>query len=233
MATGSPSRPRHHQLRIAAARARARWPCRGASPSWTRRRRSRTPAPSRRAPSSSSTRRRASRSPARRWRIGWAISGRSSTFSTPGCWDRRRRSRHSPSASRRQPHNAYAPLRELVRPYILRRLKTDKTRHRRPARQDRGEGLLPPGAQAGGALPAGGRRPAERSSTAPTASSAAASCSRSLMRLKQICNHPSQWLGDGAWSEADSGKFAQPARDRRGDRGASRRRRSSSRSSAR
>jgi non-specific serine/threonine protein kinase len=28
------------------------------------------------------------------------------------------------------------------------------------------------------------------------------------MRFKQICNHPSQWLGDGSWSEADSGKFA-------------------------
>jgi hypothetical protein len=21
----------------------------------------------------------------------------------------------------------------------------------------------------------------------------------SLLRLKQICNHPSQWLGDGSW----------------------------------
>jgi len=30
----------------------------------------------------------------------------------------------------------------------------------------------------------------------------------SLMRLKQICNHPSQWLGDGSWSEADSGKLS-------------------------
>jgi len=29
-----------------------------------------------------------------------------------------------------------------------------------------------------------------------------------LMRFKQICNHPSQWLGDGDWAEADSGKFA-------------------------
>ena len=29
-----------------------------------------------------------------------------------------------------------------------------------------------------------------------------------LMRLKQICNHPSQWLGDGGWAEADSGKWA-------------------------
>ena len=29
-----------------------------------------------------------------------------------------------------------------------------------------------------------------------------------LMRLKQICNHPTQWLGDGAYDEDDSGKFA-------------------------
>ena len=29
-----------------------------------------------------------------------------------------------------------------------------------------------------------------------------------LLRFKQICNHPSQWLGDGAWHEADSGKLA-------------------------
>jgi non-specific serine/threonine protein kinase len=28
-----------------------------------------------------------------------------------------------------------------------------------------------------------------------------------IMRLKQICNHPSQWLMDGGWDEADSGKW--------------------------
>ena len=29
-----------------------------------------------------------------------------------------------------------------------------------------------------------------------------------LMRLKQICNHPSQWLNDNVWAEEDSGKLA-------------------------
>ena len=29
-----------------------------------------------------------------------------------------------------------------------------------------------------------------------------------LMRLKQICNHPSQWLNDSVWAEEDSGKWA-------------------------
>ena len=29
-----------------------------------------------------------------------------------------------------------------------------------------------------------------------------------LMRFKQICNHPSQWSGDGEWSPEDSGKWA-------------------------
>ena len=29
-----------------------------------------------------------------------------------------------------------------------------------------------------------------------------------LMRFKQICNHPSQWLADDEWAERDSGKLA-------------------------
>ncbi len=29
-----------------------------------------------------------------------------------------------------------------------------------------------------------------------------------LMRFKQICNHPSQWLGDGSYEAADSGKLS-------------------------
>jgi len=32
-----------------------------------------------------------------------------------------------------------------------------------------------------------------------------------LLRLKQICNHPSQWLGDGSYAPDESGKFARLA----------------------
>ena len=32
-----------------------------------------------------------------------------------------------------------------------------------------------------------------------------------LMRLKQICNHPAQWLGDGGYAPDESGKFARLA----------------------
>lgn len=103
--------------------------------------------------------------------------------------------------------NPYGPLRELVRPYILRRMKTDKaviadlpdkteiTAHcvlsRKQAalyaqtvseladRLEHSEGI-------------------ERKGIVLA----------SLMRLKQICNHPSQWLNDNAWAEKDSGKLA-------------------------
>ena len=163
--------------------------------------------------------RRASRSPARRSRIGSAISGRSSTSSTPGCSAPARRSRRSPSASPTRPHNPYAPLRELVRPYILRRLKTDKTRHRRPAGQDRGQGVLPADAQAGGALSAGGRRPGGASSQRADGIKRRGVVLAFLMRFKQICNHPSQWLGDGAWARGRQRQAGAAARDRRGDRG--------------
>jgi non-specific serine/threonine protein kinase len=104
------------------------------------------------------------------------------------------------------PHNPYGPLRSLVRPYILRRLKTDRS-----VIDD---------------LPDKTEVKAYCSLTRKQASlyqQAVADLGRdlqqadgmkrrgivlaSLMRFKQICNHPSQWLGDNAWAEADSGKL--------------------------
>jgi non-specific serine/threonine protein kinase len=105
------------------------------------------------------------------------------------------------------PASSHAPLRELVRPYILRRLKTDRTviadlpdktelkaycalsRRQAALYQDSVKELAgriadTEGIQRRGLILA------------------------FLMRFKQICNHPSQWLGDGAWDTKDSGKFA-------------------------
>jgi non-specific serine/threonine protein kinase len=103
-------------------------------------------------------------------------------------------------------HGSYGPLRELVRPYILRRLKTDKT-----VISD-----LPDKTEIKAFCPLSRPQAAlyEQALKELTAQLAEATGMRRrglvlafLMRLKQICNHPSQWLGDGAWKEADSGKW--------------------------
>ena len=102
----------------------------------------------------------------------------------------------------------FAPLRRLVRPYILRRLKTDKriiadlpekteltafcslTRRQAVLYQqavaelaERIESPEMEGIQRRGVILA------------------------FLTRFKQICNHPSQWTGDGEYAPEDSGKF--------------------------
>jgi non-specific serine/threonine protein kinase len=105
------------------------------------------------------------------------------------------------------PHSSFGPLRELVRPYILRRLKTDKkvisdlpdkTEVKAFCQLSRKQGALYQ--QAVKEL-ADHLKDAEGIQRKGLVLSV-------LMRLKQICNHPSQWLGDGSWSEADSGKWA-------------------------
>lgn len=106
-----------------------------------------------------------------------------------------------------RPHNRYRPLRELVSPYILRRLKTDKTvitdlpaktevkafcqlsRKQAALYQDAVEELKRRLGEVEGIQ----RRGLVLSF---------------LMRFKQICNHPSQWLGDGSWQPDHSGKWA-------------------------
>ncbi len=106
-----------------------------------------------------------------------------------------------------EPGNPYGPLRNLVRPYILRRLKTDKsvisdlpakTEVKAFCQLSRKQAALYQQAV---------------NDLAETLANAEGIQRRGivlafLMRLKQICNHPSQWLGDGAWAAADSGKWA-------------------------
>jgi len=106
-----------------------------------------------------------------------------------------------------RPHNPYGPLRDLVRPYILRRLKTDKsiiadlpdkTEVKTFCPLARRQAALYQGAVAELAGQLEDVDGIQRRGIVLAF----------LMRLKQICNHPSQWLGDGAWAEEDSGKLA-------------------------
>jgi superfamily II DNA or RNA helicase len=101
----------------------------------------------------------------------------------------------------------FGPLRTLVRPYILRRLKTDKRVindlpdktelkawcHLSPSQAALYQRAVKELAAALDDAEGIGRKGAVLSF---------------LMRFKQICNHPSQWLGDAAWKAEDSGKFA-------------------------
>jgi superfamily II DNA or RNA helicase len=106
-----------------------------------------------------------------------------------------------------RPQNPYGPLRDLVRPYILRRLKTDKS-----IIAD-----LPDKTEVKAFCLLSRKQAALYQQAVDEFSDqleAAEGIQRKgivlalLMRLKQICNHPSQWLGDHSWAEEDSGKFA-------------------------
>lgn len=105
-----------------------------------------------------------------------------------------------------RPHNPYGPLRELVRPYVLRRLKTDKS-----IIAD-----LPDKTEVKTFCPLSRKQAALYQQAVAELAGHLEDVDgikrrgivlAFLMRLKQICNHPSQWLGDGAWNEEDSGKL--------------------------
>ena len=102
--------------------------------------------------------------------------------------------------------NPYGPLRDLVRPYILRRMKTDKTIIADLPDKTEVKTFCPLSRRQAalyGQAVEDLKRQLEQSDGMQRRGLVLAF----LMRLKQICNHPSQWLGDGAWAEVDSGKF--------------------------
>jgi non-specific serine/threonine protein kinase len=109
-----------------------------------------------------------------------------------------------------RPHNAYGPLRELVRPYLLRRLKTDRSViSDLPAKTEVNAFCLLSRRQA--ALYQQAVQDLRDRLARAEGMERRGVVLASLVRLKQICNHPSQWLGDGAWDAADSGKWARLA----------------------
>jgi non-specific serine/threonine protein kinase len=101
----------------------------------------------------------------------------------------------------------YAPLRRLVQPYILRRLKTDrsviadlpdKTEVNAYCLLSRRQAALYQQAVDGMKRALEGSEGIKRRGVVLAF----------LTRFKQICNHPSQWLGDGDYAPAESGKLA-------------------------
>lgn len=105
-----------------------------------------------------------------------------------------------------RPHNPYGPLRDLVRPYILRRMKTDRT-----VIAD-----LPDKTEVKAFCPLSRKQAALYAQTVAELSETLRDADgirrkgivlATLMRLKQICNHPSHWLNDNEWAEQDSGKW--------------------------
>lgn len=104
------------------------------------------------------------------------------------------------------PEPSYAPLRQLISPYVLRRMKTDRS-----IIAD-----LPPKTETPQFCTLS--RPQARLyeqvvENLARALDSAEGIARSglvlqtLMRLKQVCNHPSQLSGDGTFEPAASGKF--------------------------
>lgn len=107
-------------------------------------------------------------------------------------------------------HDQFAPLRQLVGPYILRRLKTDRT-----IIDDLPDKIETP-------CFCGLTKPQIRlyEKTLGTLRSSLGVKDgvarrglvlQTMMRLKQICNHPSQMTGDGDYDPKGSGKFARLA----------------------
>jgi superfamily II DNA or RNA helicase len=106
-----------------------------------------------------------------------------------------------------RPQNPYGPLRDLVRPYILRRLKTDKSIIADLPDKTEVKAFCLLSRKQAALYQQAVDEFTEQLETADGIQRRGIVLAL-LMRLKQISNHPSQWLGDNSWAEEDSGKFA-------------------------
>ena len=106
-----------------------------------------------------------------------------------------------------RPHNPHGPLRDLVRPYILRRLKTDKSIIADLPDKTEVKAYCSLSRKQAALYQQAVMQLTETLENASGIERRGIILSY-LMRFKQICNHPSQWLGDSDWSEEDSGKLA-------------------------
>jgi len=106
--------------------------------------------------------------------------------------------------------NRYAPLRALVKPYILRRLKTDKSIIADLPDKTETNAFCSLSKPQAALYQQSVEELAKRVNETDGIQRRGIVLSY-LLRLKQICNHPSQWLGDGMYDPSHSGKFSRLA----------------------
>ena len=102
--------------------------------------------------------------------------------------------------------DGFAPLRRLVGPYILRRLKSDKRIIADLPDKTEVVAWCALSKKQAALYEEAVQQLARELDTAQAMKRRGLVLSY-LMRLKQICNHPSQWLGDNAWDRESSGKL--------------------------
>jgi len=105
----------------------------------------------------------------------------------------------------------FAPLRQLVRPYLLRRLKTDRSIIADLPDKTELTAWCSLSKKQAALYQASVSELADKLQDVDSEDSGIqrrGMVLAFLMRFKQICNHPSQWLSDGAFDPAESGKFA-------------------------
>jgi SNF2 family DNA or RNA helicase len=103
-------------------------------------------------------------------------------------------------------HQGYAPLRKLMRPYILRRLKSDKSIISDLPDKTEVNAYCSLSKQQAVLYEQSVDEMKKILETLDGIERRGAVLAF-LMRFKQICNHPSQWLGDGSFELAQSGKL--------------------------
>ena len=103
---------------------------------------------------------------------------------------------------------SYAPLRKLVGPYILRRLKTDRSVIADLPDKTEVKAFCGLSKKQAALYQATVAEFEERLRAVSEDMARRGLVLATLMRLKQICNHASHGLGGGDWDEKDSGKFA-------------------------
>ncbi len=104
----------------------------------------------------------------------------------------------------------YAPLRSLTRPYLLRRMKSDKSVVADLPDKTEVRAYCPL-TKVQAALYERAVGELEETIDGVEGIQRRGVVLAYLLRFKQICNHPSQWLGDGAYDPAQSGKLARLA----------------------